>query len=212
MIKQKIMSQMFEQKLVVIIRGDSYEEGKKIIDACISGGIDMIEVTYSNSGASDLISFYRKDNPDKLIGAGTVLDSETARIAILSGAQFIVSPTFSKEIAKLCNRYFIPYLPGCMTLTECMNAIEYGVDVVKLFPSNIYKSSIINTFKGPVPNINIMPTGGINLENITEWLDKGATMIGVGGEITNRNNKDSFDEITIKSKLFLNRIKEWKNE
>src|SRR5699024_9770356 len=126
----------------------------------------------------------------------------TARIAILHGAQFIVSPVFNKKIAFLCNKYSIPYIPGCMTLTECVIALKYGAEIVKLFPGNLFEPNIIKAFQGPVPNVNIMPTGGINIRNLKDWLDGGAVMIGVGGEIT--KFKSTYEEITDKCKLFLN--------
>src|SRR5699024_10716514 len=114
---------------------NSYEDGKNKIDACITGGVKVIEITYTmNKDASNLISYYRQKQPELIIGAGTVLDEETARIAILHGAQFIVSPVFNKKIAFLCNKYSIPYIPGCMTLTECVIALKYGAEIVKLFP------------------------------------------------------------------------------
>src|SRR5699024_4587587 len=125
----------------------------------------------------------------------TVLDSETARIAILSGAQFIVSPGFNKDTAKLCNRYGIPYLPGCMTVNEMLQAAEYGASVVKLFPGSEFAPSFINKIHGPLPHIHIMPTGGITIENAVDWLDAGAVMIGVGGEITRPAKTGDYDGV-----------------
>src|SRR5699024_9748001 len=134
----------------------------------------------------------------------------TAMIAILSGAQFIVSPILDKRIAILCNKYSIPYIPGCMTLTECVEAMEYGVDIVKLFPSSVLGPLVIKAFKGPMPDIQLMPTGGVNITNIKDWLEAGSTMVGIGGEITKK--KSNYSEITNNSRLFLNKIKEWENE
>lgn len=105
-----------------------------------------------------------------IIGAGTVLDASIARIAILSGADFIVSPDFNKETAKICNLYQIPYIPGCMTITEITTALRYGVDIVKLFPANNFDSNYIKSLKGPFPDINIMATGGISAENVKNGL------------------------------------------
>src|SRR5699024_5216638 len=116
-----------------------------------------------------------------LIGAGTVLDSETARVAILSGASFIVSPTFDKATAKLCNRYAVPYIPGCMTVNEMMEAADYGVSIIKLFPLNLYFHPFIGNIHGPLPHLFIMTNGGITLENINDWLKSGAVTAGVRG-------------------------------
>ena len=107
---------------------------------------------------------------DAVLGAGTVLDAETARHAILYGAKFVVSPHFSEEVATVCNRYGIPYLPGCMTIREMVKALESGCDILKLFPANNFDPSFIKSVKGPLPHVQIMPTGGINASNMQEWL------------------------------------------
>ena len=144
-----------------------------ISEACVKGGIQGIEVTFTVQSADEvikeLVSVY-KTNEKVVIGAGTVLDATTARIAILAGAQFIVSPAFDEETAKLCNLYQIPYMPGCMTITEMKTALEAGVDIVKLFPGNAFGPGFIKAVKAPLPQVNIMPTGGVSLDNVEEWI------------------------------------------
>lgn len=111
------------------------------------------------------------------LGAGTVLDPETARMAILSGAQFVVSPYVDAETIRLCNRYGIPCMPGAMTVKEAVEGMSAGADIIKLFPGEVYGPSMIRSLKGPLPQINVMPTGGVNEQSITEWLDAGAVAV-----------------------------------
>jgi 2-dehydro-3-deoxyphosphogluconate aldolase/(4S)-4-hydroxy-2-oxoglutarate aldolase len=125
-----------------------------------------------------------------------VLDSETARLAIIRGASFIVSPSFDKDVAKLCNRYAVPYLPGIMTVREATEGLAYGAQVVKLFPGEMYAPSFIKTLRGPLPHLQLMPTGGVDLNNVQEWLQAGAIMIGAGGSITGPAKTGDYEEVT----------------
>ncbi|UUZ86503.1 hypothetical protein LJK88_03225 [Paenibacillus sp. P26] len=118
------------------------------------------------------------------MGVGTVLDPETARVAILSGSEFVVGPSLNPETVKLCNRYRIPVMPGVMTIEEIQRALELGVDVVKLFPGNLYSPAMIKAIKGPPPQANIMPTGGVSLSNLGEWIKAGAVAVGIGSDLT----------------------------
>lgn len=191
----RILNELITHKLAVVIRGDNRIMAEKTAEACIEGGVRALEITFTVPGAPILLQSLNENNDDLIIGAGTVLDSETARIAILSGANFIVSPNFDANIAKLCNRYGIPYIPGCMTVNEMIHAVEYGVSIIKLFPGNAYDLSFIKSIHGPLPHINIMPTGGVSLDNVSDWLSAGAVMLGVGGEITNPAKKGEYEEV-----------------
>jgi len=194
--KYNIMQDMINRKLAVVIRGENITMAEKTADACFQAGIKTLELTFTVPGANDLLTKLRdKYKEDALIGAGTVLDSETARVAILAGASFIVSPTFDKATAKLCNRYAIPYIPGCMTINEMMEALDYGASIIKLFPGNVFSPSFIGNIHGPLPQLSIMPTGGITLENIDEWLNAGAVMVGVGGEITKPAKYNDYSKV-----------------
>jgi 2-dehydro-3-deoxyphosphogluconate aldolase/(4S)-4-hydroxy-2-oxoglutarate aldolase len=124
----------------------------------------------------------QKDNA--LIGAGTVLDSVSARVAILNGAKFIVSPSFDKETAKVANLYDVPYVPGVMTVKEMIEAMTYGCKVLKLFPATQFTPSSIKDFRGPLPTTEFIPTGGVGKKNHQEWLDAGSFAVGIGSEIT----------------------------
>lgn len=198
----EVLNKMITGKLAVVVRGSNAEEAEKSSLACIEGGVKTIEVTFTVPGANRVIEKLAGQYDDVVVGAGTVLDSETARIAIMAGAEFIVSPAFDPETAKLCNRYSIPYLPGTMTINEMLTALEHGVAIVKLFPGQTFEPSFIKNVKGPLPNINIMPTGGINLDNVEEWLEAGAVMVGVGGEITRPAKHGDYEEVARLAKNF----------
>ncbi len=167
-------------------------------------------MTFTVPGAQNVISSLKKKfkKEELIVGAGTVLDSETARIAILAGAEYIVSPGFNLETAKLCNRYQIPYMAGCMTLTEMITAMEAGVDVVKVFPGNAFGPDFIKAIKGPLPQTVLMPTGGVSLDNVDQWIRNGCIAVGVGGELTGPAKKGDYAKITEIAKAFVEKIKE----
>ena len=143
-----------------------------------------------------------------MLGAGTVLDSETARMAILSGANFIVSPGFNENAAKLCNRYAVPYTPGCMTITEVLHAMEAGADIIKIFPADLFGPTIIKDIKGPLPQAKLMPTGGVDVSNVDQWIKAGAVMVGAGSSLTKGAKTGDYAAITKTAKEFIEKIKE----
>jgi len=206
-----ILSKLSDCGVVAVVRGDSTEEVIRISEACIKGGIKGIEVTFTVQDADtvikELVSIY-DNNDNVIIGAGTVLDAQTARIAILAGAEFIVSPSFDKETAKLCNLYKIPYMPGCMTITEMKTALEYGADIVKLFPGSAFGPDFVKAVKAPLPQVNIMPTGGVNLENIKEWIQNGCTAVGVGGNLIAPAKTGDFEQITLLARQYVEKVQE----
>lgn len=204
--KMNTLNKITETGVVAVIRAESISEAIRISKACIDGGLPAIEVTYTVPGASEVIKSLRETIPkDQLIiGAGTVLDASTARIAILAGAEYIVSPCFDSETAKLCNRYQIPYMPGCMTITEMVKAMEAGCDIIKLFPGSAFGPDFIKGVKAPLPQINIMPTGGVSLDNIHEWVKNGVVAVGAGGKLASGTS----EEITATAKAFVSKIKE----
>ena len=206
--KYQTLNRILDAAIVAVIRGENIEEGKRVIKACLKGGIKAIEVTYSLPNASEIIKELKNENlKGVIIGAGTVLDETTARLAILSGADFIVSPDFDKNTAQICNLYQIPYIPGCMTVTEITMALKYGVDIIKLFPANNFESNFIKSLKAPFPNIDIMPTGGISLDNVESWFKNGASVVGAGGKLASGSD----DEIITTAQGFIKKISELKN-
>lgn len=204
MLKLDVLKALSDAKVVAVVRGNSPEEATEISKAAIDGGIQAIELTYTTPFIEDAFKALR--NSDALIGAGSVLDSETARHAILNGAKFIVSPSFKAEIATMCNRYSVPYLPGCMTIKEMVVALENGSDIIKLFPANQFAPSFISSVKGPLPNITIMPTGGVGLDNFNEWLDAGAVAVGLGSDLNKAYAKDGYDGVVERAKSYVNKL------
>ena len=171
---------------------EHYEQGEKVVDAVIAGGINLIELTMTMDegdpvGFIKLMAEKYKDNDKVVIGAGTVLDPETARACILAGANYIVSPGLNVETIKLCNRYRVPMLPGVMTPTEAITAMEAGADIIKIFPGNIVGPAAISSFKGPLPQGEFMPSGGVDVDNVDKWLKAGAYAVwikfGKGGNV-----------------------------
>lgn len=191
--KLKVLQQLTEAGVVAVLRADSPEEVAEMARRAIKGGIKAIEITmtvpfalraieqlskeYSSSAAPDADNY-------AIIGVGTVLDPETARAAIMAGAEYVVAPSLNADTIKLCNRYAIPVMPGTMTVQEIQTALELGVDVVKLFPGNLYSPSVIPSIKGPLPQANIMPTGGVSLDNLKDWIKAGAVAVGIGSDLT----------------------------
>lgn len=181
MLRYSILLKLEEAKVVAVIRGGSAEEAIELSKAAIEGGIRAIELTYTTPQVGKVFEALAQE--DVLLGAGSVLDAETARHAILAGAKFIVSPSYMEDISPLCNRYSIPYLPGCTTLREMVKSLEGGSDIIKLFPANNFDPAFIKSVNGPLPNARIMPTGGINLTNMAEWLAAGAIAVGIGSDL-----------------------------
>lgn len=199
--------------LVAVIRATSKEQGIKIIEAVKNGGIKALEITMTVPGAIEIIKelcdIY-KDDTEMIIGAGTVLDPETARACILAGAQFIVSPSLNPETIKLCNRYRIPTMPGVMTVTETVQALELGCEIIKVFPGNAFGPSIIKSFKGPLPQANFMPSGGVSLDNINDWIKAGAVAVSTGSDLTKGADNGDYKLVTETAAKFVNAVKKSK--
>lgn len=185
------IQQIIEQGVIAVLRGESPEQVIEMAKQAIVGGIRVIEVTLTVPSALKAIEQLKKryistveDERFAIIGAGTVLDPETARLAILHGAEFVVAPSVNRETIQLCNRYRIPIMPGVMTVKEAQEALEYGVDIVKLFPGSFAGPDMIKALHGPLPQLNIMPTGGVNVENLGDWIRSGAVAVGIGSDLT----------------------------
>lgn len=207
--KFNVIKRITDVGVVAVIRAENEDIAEKISAAVIKGGVPAIEVTFTVPNADKVIaSLKQKFNDNELIvGAGTVLDSETARIAILAGASYIVSPGFDLETAKLCNRYQVPYMPGCLTITEMIKAMEAGCDIVKLFPGSAFGPSYVKAVKGPLPQINIMPTGGVSLSNVAEWIKNGVVAVGTGSDLTAPAKTGDYEGVTKLAKEFVEAVK-----
>ncbi|MEN6411462.1 MAG: bifunctional 2-keto-4-hydroxyglutarate aldolase/2-keto-3-deoxy-6-phosphogluconate aldolase [Veillonellales bacterium] len=208
--KLKVLEQIMETGLVAVVRAESSEQAFKIADACIAGGVAAIEITFTVPGAAEVIKDLcaKYTSGEIIIGAGTVLDAETARAAILAGAQYIVSPALNVDAVKLCNRYQIPVMPGAMTIKEVIEAMEAGADIVKVFPGEALGPQFIKAVKGPLPQAPLMPTGGVALENVADWIKAGCVAVGVGGKLTGGAKKGDYQSITDIAKQFIAKIQE----
>ena len=209
--KHQVLQSIIDSGVVSVVRAESKEQGMKIIEAVKAGGIKALEITLTVPGAvdiiKDLVELYK--NEDVIIGAGTVLDPESARACILAGAQYIVSPYFDLETVKMCNRYAVPIMPGVMTPKEVVQALEAGVDICKVFPSNAFDPSIISVFKGPFPQGNYMPTGGVDLSNAEQWIKNGAIAVGV---LTDGAKTGDYAAIEATSRAFVDVVNAAKKE
>lgn len=207
--KLNVLRRIMESGVVAVVRADSSEQAIKITDACMKGGIAAIEITFTVPGATQVIEALRKvyTAEEMIIGAGTVLDPETARIAILAGAQYIVSPSLNIDTVKLCNRYQIPIMAGAMTIEGVIAAMEVGADIVKIFPGDAFGPSFIKAIKGPLPQATLMPTGGVSLENVGEWIKAGCVAVGVGGSLTAGAKTGDYQAIEDVAKQFIAKVR-----
>ncbi|SKR57488.1 KHG/KDPG aldolase [Mycobacteroides abscessus subsp. abscessus] len=194
--KMQTLNRLHDNYLVAVVRGKSKADAIAAVEHMIDGGIYNIEITFTTPQAEEVIQHLSQHVIDEnvVIGAGTVLDSTTARLAILNGAEYVVSPHFDLEIAKMCNRYAVPYLPGCGSVTEIVQAMETGVDLVKLFPGDLLGANFIKNVHGPIPQIELMPSGGVSLDNLEDWYRKGAFAVGIGSALV-KNAKDGKDSV-----------------
>lgn len=202
--KMEIYQQILDARIVAVIRGKDSDEAIAVAEAAVNGGLKAIELTYTTPDVSKV--FEKLAGSEALIGAGTVLDAETARHALLHGAEFVVSPNFNPDIAKVCNRYNVPYLPGCMTIKEMVEATEWGCDILKLFPANGFEPSFVGSVNGPLPKVRIMPTGGINIKNMNAWLEAGAVAVGIGSDLTKAYRSSGEQGVTQLVKEYLKEL------
>lgn len=207
--KAELMVKLREEKLVAVIRGNNEEEVIKTVEAVYKGGIKFIELTFTVPNAPKVIEALvnKFKGEDIVIGAGTCMDLVSARLAILAGAQFVVSPHLDEEIIKLCNSYCIPIFPGATTVKDMLACLSLGASVIKLFPGDIFGPKAIKAFKGPLPQAEFMPTGGVSLDNVSEWLDQGAYAVGVGSVLTKGAKTGDFKQVEEDARQFVEAVK-----
>jgi 2-dehydro-3-deoxyphosphogluconate aldolase/(4S)-4-hydroxy-2-oxoglutarate aldolase len=209
MAKLEVLHKIVTSGLVAVIRAENPDQAARIADACALGGITALEITFTVPGAAEVIEHLAsKCSKEILLGAGTVLDPETARIAILAGAHFVVSPALNPGTARLCNRYQVPYMPGAATIGEVIAGLECGADIVKVFPGETLGPAFVKAVRGPLPQAQLMPTGGVSVENVRQWIDAGSVAIGVGGNLTAAAKTGDFASITRIAQQFVEKIKE----
>lgn len=206
--KLTVLQKIRDVGIVAVVRATTADEAKKITEACMQGGVPAIELTFTVPGAhrviEELAAYYKND--DIILGAGTVLDSETARTAILSGAQYVVSPYYDEATIKLCNRYAVPCMPGCMTIHDVVKSLELGCDIIKLFPGDAFGPGMVKAIKGPIPQANIMPTGGVDVDNVADWIKAGVVAVGAGSSLTKGAKTGDYALITETAKKFVHNI------
>lgn len=200
MSREANLQRVLDTGIVSIIRAKSGEQLVEVAKALYEGGIDVIEVTFTVPGVLDIIAAVKRELGDKiLLGAGTVLDTETARAAILAGAEFLVTPTVNPEVIKLCNRYSKVIMPGAFTPTEVLAAWEAGADIVKIFPAEIGGPPLLKAIAGPLPQVRLLPTGGVNLETLPAFLKAGACAVGLGSALVESKAVETGDMARIRS-------------
>ncbi len=202
--KNEVIEKIREMRIIPVIRTESAEKAKLVVEALVKGGINILEITMTIPGAVEMIAeLDDKYKAAAIIGAGTVLDQKTARRCVEAGAKFVVSPILNAEIISFCNKSEIAVMPGALTPSEIYAARENGADLVKVFPASAAGgASYLKALKAVFPNIELIPTGGVNLENAVDYLKAGAFAVGIGGELTKdkeatiiRNARNLLDEI-----------------
>jgi 2-dehydro-3-deoxyphosphogluconate aldolase/(4S)-4-hydroxy-2-oxoglutarate aldolase len=181
------LARVLNRKIVAVIRSSSPDQLVDVAEALLAGGVEVMEVTFTVPRAAQVIEqVAAKLGSRILLGAGTVLDPETARIAFLSGAEFIVSPAVNVEVIQMCRRYSKLVMPGAFTPTEVVTAWQAGADIVKVFPSDLVGPKYLKLLHGPLPHIRLMPTGGVNLDTAADFLSAGACALGVGSSLVDQ--------------------------
>lgn len=206
-----VMNTMKENYIFAVIRGKDENDGYEIAKASVAGGIKNIELTFSTPNAEEvikkLVDEYKNDD-SVVVGAGTVMTIEEAKKAHEAGAEFLVSPYFSSEIAAFSRDNDIYYMPGCATVTEIVTAMNAGCEIIKIFPGGQLGSSFIKNVHGPIPDVQLMPSGGVSLDNIAEWKQNGAVAVGVGSALSSEVVNNGYESVTEIAKQFVSTLKE----
>ncbi len=204
MSRTSIVQKIEAEGAVAIIRVEDPSTLQHVIEALLKGGLSAIEVTMTVPRALDIIEETARTMGDEVIlGVGSVLDPETARMAINAGARYVVCPIFKRSIVEMAHRYNLPVMPGCFTPSEILEAHEAGADVVKVFPADVLGMKYFKAIKAPMPHLQLMPTGGVDLTNAGEWIAAGACAVGVGSALLDKKAIDEgrFDQLTANAKL-----------
>lgn len=194
----EVLEQIASHRLVLVVRGATADDARRTIDAAVAGGVRVVEVTYTIPGAGTLLAELR-DRDDLVLGAGTVRTLDQAHDALAAGARFLVSPGLDVDILRLAVERDVLMIPGLFTATEVMTALSHGALAVKLFPANHAGADYLRALHGPMPELKVMPSGGITADNAARWLDAGAVAIGIGGALSPGGPIDDLTAQTITS-------------
>lgn len=208
--RKEIVSKIIELKAVAVIRMQDPSKLIKVAEAIHDGGVKAIEITMTVPEAINIIALAAKEIGNKvLIGVGSILNPEMAQKAIDAGAQYVVSPIFKKEIIEVSHKNEIPALPGAFTPTEVQTAYEAGADIIKLFPADVLGMAFIKGIKAPMPHLKVMPTGGVSLTNAGEWIKAGASAVGVGSALIDKQaiENKNYSILTENAKIIIESIK-----
>lgn len=208
--KEQVLTRIRTEGVVAVVRADSSDQAVRIAEACLAGGVSTIEMTFTVPGAHRVLADLdrRFGAGEILLGAGSILDPETARIAILEGARYIVSPCLNLETVKLCHRYRVACMPGGMTVGEVVAILESGADVVKVFPGEAHGPGFLKSLRGPLPQALLMPTGGVSLANVGQWIEAGAVAVGVGGQLTSGAQTGDYARVTQTARQFIEAVRQ----
>ncbi len=215
MTKLEVLRRMAQTGLVPVLRATSTTEALAIARAIATGGVDVLEVTMTVPGAMEVIRTLLREEPQILVGAGTVLDPETARACMLEGAQFIVSPATNPRTIEMCRRYSVAILPGALTPTEVVTAWQAGADVIKVFPASAMGGAkYLKSLKAPLPQVELIPTGGVSVATATEFLEAGAFALGVGADLADARAiaEGKPERITETARAYLRVIAAWREQ
>ena len=202
-----MLNKIKDEGVVAVIRAKDHEEALGYINACLNGGVKAIELTYTIPNVVELIKHVSENYKDALVGVGSVLNGKMAKDAIEAGAAYVVSPGFSDEVNTVCQEMNTLYLPGCMTVTEVMNAFEKGNKMVKLFPGEVFGPKYVKAVKAPIPHVEIMPTGGVSIDNIEEWFKMGVSCVGVGSSLLGAGSLEDIENLAKEFKSKISKIR-----
>src|SRR5580704_10523411 len=213
MSKSEVLASLKNIVLVPVLRAPSVEKALALATAIADGGVTVLEITMTVPGAIEVMRKLAEQRPDILIGAGTVLDAETARMCILEGAKFVVSPALNLGTIEMCHRYSVPVLPGALTPTEIVTAWQAGADVVKVFPASAMGGAkYLKSLKAPLPQVEMIPTGGVSLATAKEFLEAGSFALGVGADLVAIKDfaAGEPEKITATAKKYLEIVREFR--
>jgi 2-dehydro-3-deoxyphosphogluconate aldolase / (4S)-4-hydroxy-2-oxoglutarate aldolase len=201
----EVLGEIRKQKIVAIIRGDSTDLIESTVESLYQGGIRLVEITMNTQGALNGIERIKQAFPEMLVGAGTVLDPETARSAIVAGASYILTPTLKASTIEMGNRYNVPVIPGVLTPTEALTAYEAGAKMVKIFPIRSLGPKYISDLHGPLPHLDMMAVGGISLDNASSFIKAGSCALGIGSSLVDNTlvQQGDFTEIEKRARRFV---------
>jgi 2-dehydro-3-deoxyphosphogluconate aldolase / (4S)-4-hydroxy-2-oxoglutarate aldolase len=209
MSREPQLRHVLECGIVAVVRSPDSQQLVEVAEALAGGGVTVIEITMTVPGALDVVRQVRKALGDRiLLGAGTILDAETARAALLAGAEFLVAPTVNRDVIRLCRRYGKLVMPGAFTPTEILTAWEAGADIVKVFPAEVVGPAFFKALRGPLPQVRLMPTGGVDLNTAADFLRAGACCLGVGGQLVEPRAvaERNFDRIRDLARQYVNLV------